>query len=93
MWIKSLFALLRTAPYAYHDRGYRTEVNGLNVHAVEGLHGVALIPKVLIEKEVKVPRREPTHRDASLLAAALRQIQSTITVSECQKIAREALGE
>ncbi|MBN2760861.1 MAG: hypothetical protein JXQ79_10200 [Rhodobacteraceae bacterium] len=87
------YITMRSGAVHYRTRGYRAEAHGFNVHAVGGLHGVALIPKVLIEKVVQVP--EPTHRskDAGTWANALHRIKNTITVSECQKIAREALGE
>ena len=47
------FITMRTLDYRYS--GYRgNSVMGLDVHAVAGLEGVAMIPKVLIEKNVDV---------------------------------------
>lgn len=37
----------------YHSNGYRTQIIGLPVHVVRGLFGVALIPKVIIEKKAR----------------------------------------
>lgn len=77
------FVTMRTLDYRH--TGYRgNSAMGLNVHAVAGLAGVALIPKVLIEKKVDAAK------DAR---AALRRITTAPTVSKCQRIAREALGE
>ena len=84
MELNQSFVTMQTKEYRYQDSYRGRTVMGLNVHAVAGLIGVALIPKVLIEKNVDVAKEYRFH---------LRQITHTTTVSECQKIARGALGE
>jgi hypothetical protein len=85
LWVEMAmngFITMRTR--GYRHSGYRGTVMGLDVHAVPGLVGMALIPKVLIEKNVDV---------ADPLQKALRRITTTPVTSDCQRIAREALGE
>ena len=77
---KNGFITMRT--FDYRNSGYRGTVMGLHVHAVPGLAGMALIPKVLIEKNVDV---------AEPLRDALHRISRTPVTSDCQRIAREAL--
>jgi hypothetical protein len=43
---------MMTGEYRYNREGYRAQVLGLRVHAVAGLSGMALIPKVLVEKAI-----------------------------------------
>ena len=40
-------------PFGFQRGGYRSEIHNLPVHVVAGVSGVALIPKVLVEKEAK----------------------------------------
>jgi hypothetical protein len=76
------FITMRTRDYRYSN--YRGSVVGLNIHAVAGLSGLALIPKVLIEKNVDV---------AAEYRFALREICKSTSLTHAQTTALDALEQ